>query len=932
VSASISSVESALTELGSSYGNNGDDPHHLTFSLTNGESVSAWPISAVSYVTMRKTHSHFAGDAGCERRLDTVLFWRWFYTSPYASAHARTIGFVPLPAARRRRIYDRLQSEILCDGQPAFQPVDEAPVLFSGGPAWLSRPVTRRNAVHGAQFAGMASASALTSVADAGLDVAFGHFAGQHVSTESFVSIPYAGVCLAVAFSLCAGVTGCGMAHQMLNLDLAAVAAVLDGNLTRWLDPRLVALNPWLAQEPHVSEIGAWREIVLVGTAADSATNQAVLSNLQWYRGSASLDALLPGGRSLVEPDDERVVAALASTRWSMGVVAYVDDVWKDAVSFASLFSPHNGTVAIPPSLAGLAACTAGEGKAAPASLDGWNLWASEASDCYPLTATVTVVMPRHYHGGDCSRGGRAVGFVQWVLGDAGEGLLRSHMLPLAPLAPQLGTEQLYEVCCDGKSWLESRIDRGYLGSAVQLCVNVTAVIWAIILLTFCAVLFAWRNTETIKTAQPLFLGLSACGLIVLLTSGMLSTLDHQGAAVDVAVSVGQPGRYPSLDTSCRAQVWLYFLGSSLSLGALVAKLWRITVVMINPTMRDIKIRSSSLVKYICASLLIDVGLLVAWTAVSPPFYRIHVFATGTDGIESWHGSCDVMPPGAFPFALALLCKALLVVLFGIYLCGKSRSVRSRYTDSKAMVVVLTSYLQTTAAGVTIGWIVYPFSETGSSVAFLLIKWGMPLTYCATVCVHMFGARLILLWEERRKAKVNVALSVLKPTLKKSPSGRNVSPSKRLSLKVKQLGHSATVGVLPLEHGDGSFRSETGSPTCSVSASHPAPHPISCQASDLHHGDDQAEKRGPGEHHQHKAWGGVMPRPAAHVDKRQAALQAALIELQERLQVVEDELIDARDDNTELRERNNNLIAQLEEVRGQRDAFFFENLVPGGED
>jgi septal ring factor EnvC (AmiA/AmiB activator) len=73
-----------------------------------------------------------------------------------------------------------------------------------------------------------------------------------------------------------------------------------------------------------------------------------------------------------------------------------------------------------------------------------------------------------------------------------------------------------------------------------------------------------------------------------------------------------------------------------------------------------------------------------------------------------------------------------------------------------------------------------------------------------------------------------------------------------------------------------------------------------------------------------------MPRPAAQVDKKQEALQAALVELQGRLQVVEDELADSRDDNTELRERNNNLMNQLEDVRGQRDTFFFDKLMVEG--
>jgi len=624
------------------------------------------------------------------------------------------------------------------------------------------------------------------------------------------------------------------------------------------------------------------------------------------------------------------VVAALATTRWSMGVVAYVNDDWKDAVSFAALHSPHNGKVAIPPSLAGLASCTIGEEEAALAGLHGWDLWASVAHDCYPLTATVTAVVPRNYHGDSCLRGGQTVRFVQWVLGDMAEGLIRNHMLPLAPLAPQLVTEQLYKVCCDGKSWLESRINRGHLGWALRLFVVLTAVILAVILLAICGIFFAWRHAETVKSAQPLFLGITACGLVITLTSGVLSTLDHEGAAMDDAVPVGQPGRYPLLDTSCRAQVWLYFIGSSMSVGALVAKLWRVTVVLINPTMRDIRIHASSLLKYICASLLFDVAVLMPWTVVSPPFYRIKVFATGADGVESWHGSCDVVPSGAEPYVVVLFAKAILIVLFGIYLCGRSRGIRSLYSEGTAMMFVLTSYLQTTVVSIIIGWAIYPFTEWGSPVGFLLIKWFMPLTHCTTICIFIFGARLIFLWQEERTMKKNAILPVIKPAAVRRSSVADSSLFGHMSCKVRPTGRAASVIAIPFEHGDGSLHSETASQLTSQTASHPASRLPSCKPCELPHSGDQAEAAGPGGHHHHRGKS-VMPRPATQIDKNQAALQAAFIELQVRLQGAEDELADARDDITELRERNNNLVNQLGDVRAQRDAIFFNTIMDESE-
>ena len=60
-----------------------------------------------------------------------------------------------------------------------------------------------------------------------------------------------------------------------------------------------------------------------------------------------------------------------------------------------------------------------------------------------------------------------------------------------------------------------------------------------------------------------------------------LGSLDHDGLEPDADVAPGQPGRYPSLDIACNAQVWLYCIGFIVSYGSLFAKLWRVTKILI---------------------------------------------------------------------------------------------------------------------------------------------------------------------------------------------------------------------------------------------------------------------------------------------------------------------------------------------------------------
>ena len=80
----------------------------------------------------------------------------------------------------------------------------------------------------------------------------------------------------------------------------------------------------------------------------------------------------------------------------------------------------------------------------------------------------------------------------------------------------------------------------------------------------------------------------------------------------------------------------------------------------------------------------------------------------------------------------------------------------------------------------------------------------------------------------------------------------------------------------------------------------------------------------------HRRGKGAIPRATNERDARRIeSLLLALSEAQAALRISEEELADAREDNTELRDRNNTLLNQLEDVRTQRDAFFFDNVLEG---
>ena len=50
------------------------------------------------------------------------------------------------------------------------------------------------------------------------------------------------------------------------------------------------------------------------------------------------------------------------------------------------------------------------------------------------------------------------------------------------------------------------------------------------------------------------------------------------------------PEVHPGLAVMCNLKLWLYCIGFVLTFGALLAKLWRIKVILVNPDLRERKV------------------------------------------------------------------------------------------------------------------------------------------------------------------------------------------------------------------------------------------------------------------------------------------------------------------------------------------------------
>eukprot|EP00667_Euglena_gracilis_P014363 EG_transcript_14869 len=101
------SVQYAMLEKGLSFGNNGDDPAHLTGDLLNAANPLAWPLVMWSYVGVRK--ATLRPGATCDTMTALVNYWLWFWSSTDMANLGTKLGYIAQHALQPRPELCRLQ-------------------------------------------------------------------------------------------------------------------------------------------------------------------------------------------------------------------------------------------------------------------------------------------------------------------------------------------------------------------------------------------------------------------------------------------------------------------------------------------------------------------------------------------------------------------------------------------------------------------------------------------------------------------------------------------------------------------------------------------------------------------------------------------------------------------------------------------------------
>jgi len=249
----------------------------------------------------------------------------------------------------------------------------------------------------------------------------------------------------------------------------------------------------------------------------------------------------------------------------------------------------------------------------------------------------------------------------------------------------------------------------------------------------------AYRKTDAVKSAQPIFLILIAIGTMISVSVTFTLTQDHRTHDPDVAV-VGypdravppaQPGSFSALDSACSLTLWLYIIGFDITYGSLFVKLWRIKKIFVNPQIGRGPVRIRQMLTYIFVFLAINLGVLAGLSQDSPLFYVVSIVSTNPYGIitES-RGECT-SSTGVWPWLGVLIGIHGGLLFYSNLVVYQLRTVPSEFNEGKYVGVSLVNNLQTSVLALMLLFLV---SDT-PMVAFL-VKW-FEAYWSATVTLLM---------------------------------------------------------------------------------------------------------------------------------------------------------------------------------------------------
>eukprot|EP00668_Euglena_longa_P001795 GGOE01002110.1.p1 GENE.GGOE01002110.1~~GGOE01002110.1.p1 ORF type:complete len:1020 (-),score=318.40 GGOE01002110.1:1393-4317(-) len=418
VAASITSTDYAVLELGVNFGNNGEDASHLTADLQNAQGANAWPIVGFTYLVMRK--DTLRPGATCDNVRATVAFWYWYWTSNVAARILRAQHFSALPSVVLEAVLSRFETDITCDNQTVYQSETLVPVNGQGTDLLSDLFTTLINVyslvdstVNLTYTANAASSTPDTDLATTMFDA----------SSDTALSAPTDGYSLIFAG---AGLVAISLVN--VTLDGLTLAGILQGEITTWLDPALLALNPWGVRDSNgdvITNASLPIQLLRGPMASSSSLISLMVDFLPTYTGAALLAAPISTSEDVLRYSVLGNPVALAVTPFTGDFPSGL------------LLAPyrHSDRSVVTPSWQAIRACASDD------TFDpihsSFSLYASLSPSCYPLALSVhlRVRKSRCDTTNDASRTA-AANFIEWMFTNAAlqNALEAAYLAPLTDI------------------------------------------------------------------------------------------------------------------------------------------------------------------------------------------------------------------------------------------------------------------------------------------------------------------------------------------------------------------------------------------------------------------------------------------------------------------------------------------------------------------
>jgi len=425
VVANATSIDFAVLQLGMSFGNNGDNPSRLTVNLEDADGPFAWPLVGFTYIIIRKSILRPA--ATCAQVGATVAFWYWFYNSNIVASMMTRLIFSPLPSTLKNFIVSRLVSEITCNSQEAWVNPADTPIAGSG-PAvtedlfvLLGYMYSHTDSTYPVVFT--ATTPDPTTVTNDSLVTST--FVVSYAPPAS--PLPNGATLLLAAIGIVA--VGC----LNLVLDIPTLAAILEGNITTWMDPAIQALNPQgITNAKGVVLSDPNRRIVLLRgpMASGTLTGGLLREFVPSYSGKALLSA-----QSFAS--EGALLSAVVGNAYTLSVTALTDD-FPDGAQLIPLCRTESSAVL--PTWNSVQACATADVYDAVGNT--FHLAASASPSCYPLSVPlhISILKSQCDYQSDPSRTATSY-FLDWLVGSGANtfpAFYASRLAPLLTISPDV--------------------------------------------------------------------------------------------------------------------------------------------------------------------------------------------------------------------------------------------------------------------------------------------------------------------------------------------------------------------------------------------------------------------------------------------------------------------------------------------------------------